>query len=61
MRRVVKVSPGAFNVTVSMVCVDLKLHIFLSELLGLSEFILSAGVCGSDLRDREGVTQSIPN
>lgn len=43
-----------------MVYVDLKLHIFLSELLGLLEFILNVGVCGSNFRER-GVTQSVPN
>lgn len=44
--------------TVFIVCVDLRVHIFLSELLGLSEFILNAGVCGGNLGEREGVNQS---
>lgn len=47
--------------TLFVVCVDLRLHIFLSELLGLSEFILlNAGVCGGNLGEREGVNQSGP-
>lgn len=45
--------------TVFMVCVDLRVHIFLSELLGLSEFILlNAGVCVGNLGERDGVNQS---